>query len=172
MRDYPKVELEIAEMVTADIVDALRRDRIDAALVAGGTCGEGIQEHELFDDRFHLYVSRENPLFERTNVRIEDIDLKELVLLSPGHCMRDQIIELCQAKREVPSHYTFESGSLDTLMRIVDYTHCVTIIPEMAVEYILRSIVVRSKRWPRGLLRARSPWPCAGPMSKVRSSKP
>ena len=112
------------------------RDRIDAALVAGGTCGEGIQEHELFDDRFHLYVSRENPLFERTNVRIEDIDLKELVLLSPGHCMRDQIIELCQAKREVPSHYTFESGSLDTLMRIVDYTHCVTIIPEMAVEYI------------------------------------
>lgn len=105
-------------------------------LVAGGTCGEGIQEHELFDDRFHLYVSRENPLFERTNVRIEDIDLKELVLLSPGHCMRDQIIELCQAKREVPSHYTFESGSLDTLMRIVDCTHCVTIIPEMAVEYI------------------------------------
>lgn len=136
VRDYPKVELEIAEMVTADIVDALRRDRIDAALVAGGTCDEGIQEHELFDDRFHLYVSRENPLFERTNVRIEDIDLKELVLLSPGHCMRDQIIELCQAKREVPSHYTFESGSLDTLMRIVDYTHCVTIIPEMAVEYI------------------------------------
>ena len=136
VRDYPKVELEIAEMVTADIVDALRRDRIDAALVAGGTCGEGIQEHELFDDRFHLYVSRENPLFERTNVRIEDIDLKELVLLSPGHCMRDQIIELCQAQREVPSHYTFESGSLDTLMRIVDYTHCVTIIPEMAVEYI------------------------------------
>jgi len=136
VRDYPKVELEIAEMVTADIVDALRRDRIDAALVAGGTCGEGIQEHELFDDRFHLYVSRENPLFERTNVRIEDIDLKELVLLSPGHCMRDQIIELCQAKREVPSHYTFESGSLDTLMRIVDYTHCVTITPEMAVEYI------------------------------------
>lgn len=41
VRDYPKVELEIAEMVTADIVDALRRDRIDAALVAGGTCGEG-----------------------------------------------------------------------------------------------------------------------------------
>ncbi len=35
VRDYPKVELEISEMVTADIVEALRRDRIDAALVAG-----------------------------------------------------------------------------------------------------------------------------------------
>ena len=50
--------------------------------------------------------------------------------------MRDQIIELCQARRSMPSHYSFESGSLDTLMRIVDCTPCLTIIPEMAIEYI------------------------------------
>ena len=136
VRDYPKVELEISEMVTADIVEALRRDRIDAALVAGGTCGEGIAEQELFSDRFFAYVSPDNPLSERSNIRIEDIDLRELVILSPGNCMRDQVIELCQAKRGVPSHFTFESGSLDTLMRIVDCTSCLTIIPEMAVEYI------------------------------------
>jgi len=136
VRDYPRVEMEVSEMVTHDIVDALRRDRIDAALVASGTCGEGIVEHELFSDRFYAYVSPANPLYERQNIRIEEIDLRELVLLSPGNCMRDQIIELCQAKREVPSHYSFESGSLDTLMRIVDCTHCLTIIPEMAVEYI------------------------------------
>ena len=133
---YPKVELEIREMVTSDIVDALRRDRIDAAIVAAGTCGEGIVEQELFSDRFYLYVSPNNPLYERTNVRIEDIDLKDLVLLSPGNCMRDQIIELCQARRGMTHHYSFESGTLDTLMRIVDCTSCVTVIPEMALDYI------------------------------------
>ena len=136
VRDYPKVELEISEMVTSDIVEALKRDRIDAALVASGTCGDGILEQELFNDRFFAYVSPENPLYERQNIRIEDIDLKDLVILSAGNCMRDQIIELCQAKRDMPSHYSFESGSLDTLMRIVDCTSCLTIIPEMAVEYI------------------------------------
>ncbi len=136
VRDYPKVELEINEMVTHDIVEALRRDRIDAALVASGTCGEGIIEQELFSDRFFAYVSPANPLYERSNIRIEDIDPRELVILSPGHCMRDQIIELCQARREVPTRYTFESGSLDTLMRIVDCTQNLTIIPEMAIEYI------------------------------------
>ena len=133
---YPKVELEIREMVTSDIVDALRRDRIDAAIVAAGTCGEGIVEQELFSDRYYLYVSPNNPLYERTNVRIEDIDLKDLVLLSPGNCMRDQIIELCQARRGMTHHYSFESGTLDTLMRIVDCTSCVTVIPEMALDYI------------------------------------
>ena len=135
-RNYPRVELEISEMVTADIVGALRRDRLDAALVASGTCGDGILEQELFNDRFFVYVSPENPLYERQNIRIEDIDLKDLVILSPGNCMRDQIIELCQARREMPAHYTFESGSLETLMRIVDCTACLTIVPEMAVEYI------------------------------------
>ena len=135
-RNYPRVELEISEMVTADILEALRRDRLDAALVASGTCGDGILEQELFNDRFFVYVSPENPLYERQNIRIEDIDLKDLVILSPGNCMRDQIIELCQARREMPAHYTFESGSLETLMRIVDCTACLTIVPEMAVEYI------------------------------------
>lgn len=136
VRDFPKVELEISEMITSEIVTALKRDRIDAALVASGTCGEGIQEQELFNDRFFAYVSPENPLYERQNIRIEEIDLKDLVILSAGNCMRDQIIELCQARRGVPSHYYFESGSLDTLMRIVDCTSCLTIIPEMALEYI------------------------------------
>ena len=136
VKEFPRVELEIREMITADIIEALKHDNIDAAIVASGTCGDGIVEHYLFNDRFFAYVSPENPLFERTNIRIEDIDLKDLILLSRGNCMRDQIIELCQARRSVPSHYYFESGSLDTLMRIVDCTACLTIIPEMALEYI------------------------------------
>ncbi len=133
---FPKVELEVCDMVTADIIEALKRDRIDAALVAGGTCGEGIIEHDLFDDRFFAYVSPENALSARRNIEIDDINLKDLVLLSNGNCMRDQVIELCMAKHGAPSNYSFVSGSIDTLMRIVDCTHCLTIIPEMALEYI------------------------------------
>ncbi len=133
---YPKVELEICDMVTADIIDALKRDRIDAALVAGGTCGEGIIEHDLFDDRFFAYVSPENSLYKKSDIKIDEINIKDLVLLSSGNCMRDQVLELCMAKLGAPSHYSFVSGSIDTLIRIVDCTHCVTIIPEMALEYI------------------------------------
>lgn len=136
VKRYPKVELEIREMVTADIIEALKRDKIDAALVASGTCGEGIIERDLFSDTFYAYVSPSNSLFERSNIRFEDIDMNELIMLSRGNCMRDQIIELCEARRGLPSHYYFESGSLDTLMRIVDCTSCMTIIPEMALEYI------------------------------------
>ncbi len=136
VKQYPKVELEIREMITSDIVSALNRDMLDAALLAGGTCPEGIVEQELFNDRFYAYVSPSNPLFERSNIRIEDIDQKELLLLSEGHCLRDQIVELCQARRNVHTSCQFECGSLDTLMRIVDNTSMMTIIPEMATQFI------------------------------------
>lgn len=150
IKEFPKVELEISEMKTADIVEALKKDRLDAALVAGGTCGEGIQEYDLFNDRFFVYVSPENPLYERSNIRIEDIDIKDLVILSAGNCMRDQIIELCLAKRQMPSHFSFESGSLETLMRIVDCTQSLTIIPEMAIDFIPENRRDRVKQLAKG----------------------
>ena len=133
---YPKVELEVREMKTEDIVNALNRESIDVALVAGGTCGDGIIEYDMFDDRFYAYVSPANQLYNRANIRIEDLDMRDLVLLSVGNCMRDQVLELCQARHSLPSRYYFESGSLDTLMRIVDCTSCITIIPEMSLEYV------------------------------------
>ncbi len=149
--NYPKVELEVRDMVTADIIEALKRDQIDAAIVAGGTCGDGIVEHDLFDDHFYAYVSPQHHLYARKNIEIEQIDTKDLVLLSSGNCMRDQVMELCRAKSESPSsHYTFVSGSIDTLVRIVDCTTTLTIIPEIAVEYIPARHQGRIKRLADG----------------------
>ncbi len=137
VKRYPKVELEVRDMVTADIIDALKRDQIDAAIVAGGTCGEGIIEHDLFDDHFHAYVSPNHKLSSKKNIEINQIDMSDLVILSDGNCMRDQVIELCLAKSAHPSsHYNFVSGSIDTLIRIVDNTPTMTIIPQMSLEYI------------------------------------
>jgi DNA-binding transcriptional LysR family regulator len=66
------------------------------------------------------------------------------------HLGRDQIIELCQARRDLPSHFSFESGSLETLMRIVDCTQSVTIIPEMCIDFIPRDKRDRVKPLAKG----------------------
>ncbi len=147
---YPKVELEIREMQTQYIIEELNRDRIDVALVAGGTCGDDITEYDLFDDHFYAYVSPINTLYKKSNIQISDIDMRELILLSVGNCMRDQVLELCQSRSLHPARYYFESGSLDTLMRIVDCTNNITIIPEMAVEYIPKERARQVKSLIRG----------------------
>ena len=136
MSKYPKVDLEVHEMETAHICAELQRDALDAALLSAGTTPDGIMEFELFGDLFHAYVSPSNDLYERSNIRVEDIDLRNLILLSQGHCLRDQILELCQGRRFVHTRYNFECGSLETVMRIVDCTNCLTILPDMAARFV------------------------------------
>lgn len=149
LKKYDKIDLQIREMTTSDIVDALSRDQIDVGLLAGGSYGDEIVEEDLFDDKFFAYVSPLNRLFERTSIRIEDIDPRELMLLSDGHCLRNQILELCQSRTR---HYNtlFESGSLDTLMRVVDNSNAVTIIPQMAADFVPPSRKCQVKQLAKG----------------------
>jgi LysR family hydrogen peroxide-inducible transcriptional activator len=136
IKKYPRVDIQIHEMPTVPICEGLAHDALDAALISSGTSPDGIMEYELFGDPFHLYVSPSNDLYERSNVRIEDIDMRQLILLTQGHCLRDQVLELCQARSNVHSRYNFECGSLETVMRIVDCTNCVTVLPDMAAAFV------------------------------------
>jgi LysR family hydrogen peroxide-inducible transcriptional activator len=76
--------------------------------------------------------------------------MAEMLLLSEGHCLRNQVLEFCQSKDNVAASYYFESGSLETLMRIVDRTEFMTVIPEMALPYISASNQHQVKTLARG----------------------
>lgn len=136
-KKYPKVDLMIREMKSRDIIHALRHDMLDAAIMSGGTIPDDIQEADLFNDRFFVYVSPDHPLRQRNNIRIEDIDPRRMLLLSEGNCLRDQILELCLPRKNTTRQYAFDCNSIETLMRIVDSTpNFFTVVPEMVTEFI------------------------------------
>lgn len=136
-KKYPKVDLIIREMKSRDIIHALRHDMLDAAIMSGGTIPDDIQEEDLFNDRFFVYVSPDHPLRQRNNIRIEDIDPRRMLLLSEGNCLRDQILELCLPRKNTTRQYAFDCNSIETLMRIVDSTpNFFTVVPEMVTEFI------------------------------------
>lgn len=133
----PDVTLEIYDMHTADIVDALGRDKIDMAILSGGQSEIHIRETPLFDDKLYVYVSPKNELYDRREILIDEIDIKKLLLLSEGNCLRNQALKLCRAKKEATEvPFTFINGSLENLMHTVDRTAGTTIIPGMAIGYI------------------------------------
>ncbi len=137
IRQYPEINLEIKEMFTKDIAIALKHDTIDIAILAGGfTNPEEVNEEVLFDDEFYLYTSRKHDLYKKSTVTIEDVDTSRLLLLADGHCLRTQILDLCNSKRKKTYNMAFESGSLETIMRIVDTTDSITIIPAMAAAMV------------------------------------
>ena len=78
----------------------------------------------------------ERSLFAKTALDEDDLSNVKLWLLDEVHCFRTQILHLCNLKkRRKPNQsiFSFEAGSIDTLIHIVDENEGATVIPEMAL---------------------------------------
>lgn len=135
-RRCPDVRLRVSDMYTADMVDALARDRIDIGVMLGGRSEVKIRETELFDDRLYMYVAPKNRLFGKEKISIRDVDIDKLLILSEGVCLRNQTLELCQARRAANPPFDFVRCSLETLMQTAENTAGTTIVPSMAIQSI------------------------------------
>jgi len=131
---YPDIRIRVKEMTTDVIIEKLKAGRIDAGLLVTPLQDISIIEYPLFYEELVAYVSKNNAAYKKTYVLPADIDLKELWLLEEGHCFRNQIVNLCELKKQnkEQSHFEYEAGSIETLRKMVEMNNGVTILPEMA----------------------------------------
>lgn len=131
---YSQVKLVVSEMTTEMIIRHLQEGSIDAGILITPLQHKGIKEHILFYEELMVYVSRKNALYKKQYVLAKDIDPDKLWLLEEGHCFRSQIENLCELRKmsTVGSHFDYETGSIETLRRMVDLNDGITILPELA----------------------------------------
>jgi LysR family transcriptional regulator, hydrogen peroxide-inducible genes activator len=132
----PEVNLHIEELQTAEILRRLDRDELDVGLLVTPLRQPSLVEKVLFYEPFHLFASSEHPLASKEKVREKDLKGKDLWLLPEGHCMRSQMMAICELNRneEGPiKNLHFESGNLETLMEMVDGSGGYTLIPHLAL---------------------------------------
>jgi LysR family transcriptional regulator, hydrogen peroxide-inducible genes activator len=131
---YPDIKIRVKEMTTDIILEKLKAGRIDAGLMVTPLQDTTVIEYPLFYEELVAYVSKSNAAYKKTYVLADDIDLKDLWLLEEGHCLRSQIINLCELKKQNKdqSHFEYEAGSVETLRKMVELNNGVTILPELA----------------------------------------
>jgi len=135
---YPKVQLNISEYKTSDIIEALDTDELDAALLVTPLYNEKIIERVLFYEPFYIYGSINHPLTKRKRIKESDLDSDSIWLLSEGHCLRDQVIKVCSygLKSPVLDNIRFESGSLDTLINLIKNGKGYTLLPHLSTIHL------------------------------------
>lgn len=133
-KKHEKAKLIISEITTDGIINALKEGTIDAGILVTPLQQKGIKEYTLFYEEMLVYVSKKNTLYEKNYVLAQDIDPNTLWLLEEGHCFRSQIENLCELRKRsrTGSHFEYETGSIETLIRMVDVNDGITIIPELA----------------------------------------
>jgi len=131
---HPALKVNIRELVTPDLVAALKSGAVDIGLLATPTNDDRLIEQPVFYEEFIAYVSENERAYKKRYVLPKDIDLSKLWLLEEGHCMRNQVFNLCELKkRDIESdrlHY--QAGSLETLKNLVDHNKGITILPYLA----------------------------------------
>jgi LysR family hydrogen peroxide-inducible transcriptional activator len=134
---FPELELPIHEAQTDELLEALDRDRIDAALLAVlPEVGAGRVVEPLFDEPFVAALPSRHPLAKHPKVAPEDLARERLLLLDQGHCLRDQALELCRLRGdEQRPGADYRATSLETLRQLVAAGVGCTVLPALAVGY-------------------------------------
>ncbi|WP_022836864.1 hydrogen peroxide-inducible genes activator [Salisaeta longa] len=132
---YPEMTLELREWPTAVLLEALGEDRLDAALIATPPPAAA-HETLLFEEPFVAYVHPEHRLAGRAFIAPTDLSIDDLWLLSDGHCFRDQVLAVCGDQERTERPAQFESGSLQTLVHMVERSGGMTLLPALAQCYL------------------------------------
>lgn len=135
LRAFPQVQLKIRELTTFQISKALLNDELDVAILATPLKENYILEMPLFYEEIMIYSQPEHRFAQLEAVPMSELSKEKIWLLSQGHCFRSQIINICNIDepKNSSSGLDYESGSLESLRRLVDKEGGVTLLPELAV---------------------------------------
>ncbi|NQD69853.1 LysR family transcriptional regulator [Sphingobacterium shayense] len=135
LKKYPKLQMQVWEHTTERIIQELKMGRLDCGILSTPLQEFGIEETPLYYESFVAYVSKNSALYQKKMLTNEEIAEEKLWLLNEGHCMRGQVLNLCQYKHKLSNEGTFEynTGSVETLKRMVDVNSGITILPEMSI---------------------------------------
>ncbi len=135
LEKYPGIQLHVTELTTDEIVHRLKHHQLDAAILATPLHERTLQEYPLYYEEFVVYASPRQEVLEKRFVLPQDIRPDQLWLLEEGHCLRMQVINLCELHRPDAGteRLSYAAGSIQTLKKIVDMGHGLTILPELAL---------------------------------------
>ncbi len=132
----PKIKLEVQELQSKHIIEQLKNDTLDVGVMVTPAHEAGMKELPLFYESIKLYVHPQNRYAASKEVQSNELTTQGLWMLSQGNCFRNQTLNLCPKSEEAPSNLPFklESGSLESLKRLVDKEGGFTLLPELAIE--------------------------------------
>jgi LysR family transcriptional regulator, hydrogen peroxide-inducible genes activator len=133
---YPLVKLYIMEMTTENIVTRLKQSSLDVGIMATPSNDKDLFENPLFFEEFVVYAAQNESVLSKKYLLANDIDINRLVLLEEGHCLRSQVINLCELKNTTTmiNNVHYEAGSIETLKNMIETLSGVTILPELALK--------------------------------------
>lgn len=130
----PNLRLYVEENYTANLTECLRKGRLDVIIISLPLDVPGIVTQALYDEPFVVLIPSSHPLCIRESLCTRDLVHETVLLLGPGHCFRDQVLEFCPSCISTPAiddslQQTLEASSLETIRHMVASGVGITVLP-------------------------------------------
>ncbi len=166
---YPRLTIELWEDITVSLLDRLRSQRLDAALLATEIPESDLTTVTLFDEPFLAALPAGHRLASRKKIDVADL-ADDLLVLADGHCLAGQAREACgrrgRSSEDLPQQ-ALQAASLETLANLVAAGYGTTLAPQLAASsmerrgVVLRPLIGKASRTIRLASRPTFPRPKA-----------
>lgn len=138
-KSCPGITLIIKELTTEEIITELKDYRLDGGILATPLHEQTLYEDVLYYEPFWVYTNKNHHLALKKDVSSRDLNVKDALLLTSGHCFRDQALELCSSSKNKDEKLSLECGSFETLVNLVDELPKFTLLPDLLVRGFSKS---------------------------------
>lgn len=126
-------QFSFEEMQTTTILNALDMGELDFAILADVPELTNYNTLTLYQEDFLVAVSTQHSLSAQNKVALRDLQNCNLLMLSDGHCFKDQAQQFCfSAGVRVSNQY--RGNSIETLLALVAMNDGVTFVPKLACD--------------------------------------
>ncbi len=141
LEHHKETKLVIKELKTEEIISDLNNDYLDIGILSGPLDEFQLKEKPLFHEPFVLYDNKENK--SQSTIKKEEIDSQKLLLMAEGHCLRNQILNICGEAAIDNKNARLEVGSIETLKGMVKNNLGYSLIPELSIKEEDRNYIKR-----------------------------
>lgn len=134
---HPRVDVELEERPSLEIVQAVARGRADVGLIADSTDPGALETFPFQVDRLVVVTPRDHPLTSRAELSFAEVLDAPLVGLAEGSALQAHLAGHAARLGRRP-HYRVRLGGLEALCRLVERGVGVGIVPELAAHRFQR----------------------------------
>ncbi len=128
---FPRLELVFRENITDRLTENLLNGDLDVAILATPPVTSRLLAIPLYDEPLLVIHPIGHNLAELDKLNVSDLPLDQMILLSEGHCFRDQTVDLCRLQSRTTLAETSVT-SLETIISLVAAGQGISIVPALA----------------------------------------
>ena len=132
----PNMPLIIEENFTVNLLDQLKNNDLDVILIALPIQQPGMDTWPVYDEDFAVVMPGDHAWAKREAVQSRELADDNLLLLGPGHCFRDQVVDACPDCTDYkPGQPRPQTGSsLETIRHMVASGLGITVLPQSSLD--------------------------------------